>query len=208
MNKQTINIFRFLPLIVLGWACSADGDDTGYEYAPNMYHSVPYEPLSQITNEEQGWIVDSDDRDKYGEYYNSNPLNPHRMTMREPAPNTVKRDKYLPYRYAKDSLTAAAAELSNPLPDSASVIQDGKALYSRFCQHCHGVNGEGDGPVADPEIYAGVANLKSAAVKNVSEGHIFHVITHGKGRMGAHGSQIQIEDRWKIAAYVKELQKQ
>jgi hypothetical protein len=55
--------------------------------------------------------------------------------------------------------------------------------------------------------YNGVANLKSDALKGVSEGHIFHVITHGKGLMWAHGSQISPEDRWKIAKYVKALQK-
>ena len=34
------------------------------------------------------------------------------------------------------------------------------------------------------------------------------VITHGKGRMWGHGSQISIEDRWKIVKYVQTLQKQ
>jgi hypothetical protein len=49
--------------------------------------------------------------------------------------------------------------------------------------------------------------LKGDAIKNVTEGHIFHVITYGKGLMGSHGSQVSEEDRWKIAKYVKELQK-
>jgi hypothetical protein len=52
-----------------------------------------------------------------------------------------------------------------------------------------------------------VANLTGDALKGISEGHIFHVITHGKGLMWAHGSQISVEDRWKIARYVKTLQK-
>ncbi|MFN9501307.1 MAG: c-type cytochrome, partial [Chryseotalea sp.] len=43
--------------------------------------------------------------------------------------------------------------------------------------------------------------------KNITEGHIFHVITHGKGLMWAHGSQISPEDRWTFAKYVKALQK-
>ena len=31
------------------------------------------------------------------------------------------------------------------------------------------------------------------------------VITKGKGRMGAHGSQIPVETRWKIVHYVKQV---
>ena len=52
-----------------------------------------------------------------------------------------------------------------------------------------------------------MANLNGAAYKEISEGHIFHVITYGKGLMGAHGSQVSPDDRWRIARYVKELQK-
>jgi len=37
--------------------------------------------------------------------------------------------------------------------------------------------------------------------------NIFHVITHGKGRMWAHGSQVTPEERWKIAHYIHKLQK-
>ena len=50
------NIHHIL-LIVLGislWSCKAKDDFQGLEYAPNMYHSVPYEGLSQITDEGEG----------------------------------------------------------------------------------------------------------------------------------------------------------
>lgn len=188
-------------------ACGAEGDDTGYEFAPNMYHSVPYEPLSQITDEEEGTLTEMFDRnsDGHGEYYNSNPLNPHRMTMRVPPANTVPRGAYLPYRIHKDSLEQAA-KLKSPLPENDEVLTSGRLLYDRFCDHCHGGAGQGDGLVA--EVYPGVANLTGAAYQNLTEGHIFHVITHGKGLMQPHGSQIKPEDRWKIARYVKQLQGQ
>jgi len=111
----------------------------------------------------------------------------------------------LPVRIPADSLDVAASELISPLEESKEVLKEGKALYDRFCEHCHGEKGAGDGLVA--EKYLGVANLNGAALIDISEGHIFHVITYGKGLMGAHGSQISQEDRWKIARYVKELQK-
>jgi len=200
---------------VLLAGCKAGGDNPGLEYAPNMYHSVAYEPLTQVTDESAGTIVNSLDNGR-GEYFNSNKYNPHRMNMREPAPNTVKRNDqgWLPYRLGKDDLLAAA-EIKNPLDSSAAMIAEGKALYAVYCNHCHGPKGLGDGKVAtgvtvdgvEKGLVGGVANLTGEAYLNISEGHIFHVITWGKGLMQAHGSQVSPEDRWKIAKYVKTLQK-
>ena len=198
--------------------CSASGDNQGREYAPNMYHSVAYEPLTQIKDEEAGrWVTSIDYADGHAEYFNSNKLNPYAMNMREPAPNTVKRNPqgWLPYRLHKDSLALAARTLKNPLDSSAAIISQGKALYEMYCDHCHGAKGAGDGKVAVGALvdgvqksnYNGVPDYKSAGLINISEGHIFHVITHGKGLMWAHGSQVSPEDRWKIAKYVKVLQK-
>ncbi len=218
MSKHQSIVSVALPVlaVILLAGCAAKGDYPGREYAANMYHSVAYEPLSQITDEDAGaWVNSLDNRS--GEYFNSNRYNPHRMNMREPAPNTVKRNKYgwLPYRYSKDSLAYAAKVLKNPLDSSAAVLADGKVLYETYCKHCHGAKGEGDGKVAlgvtidgvQKGQVAGVANLRGDALKNISEGHIFHVITMGKGLMGSHGGQINPDERWKIAKYVKTLQK-
>lgn len=190
--------------------CTAEGDRTGREYAPNMYHSVAYEPLTQITDENAGAWVNSLDNNR-GEYFNSNKYNPNRMNMRMPPANTVKRNKFgwLPFRQKavpKDSIAIVSAGLKNPLDSTVAVLADGKALFAMYCKHCHGASGAGDGKVADK--YAGVANLKGEAYLGISEGHIFQVITNGAGLMASHASQISPEDRWKISKYVKALQKQ
>jgi mono/diheme cytochrome c family protein len=205
MKNLLVNIFLVFTLSLMLLSCSADKDNPGVEYAPNMYHSTPYEPLSQITDKEIGSWLDSNPDDNHGEFYNSNPYNPYGMTMRDPVPNTVKRSSYLPYRIPKDSLELAAL-IKNPLASTEEVLKEGKVLYTRYCIHCHGEKGMGDGLVGI--AYKGVIALNSRAVKNKSEGHIFHVITHGKGRMWAHGSQVSIENRWKIVKYVQTLQKQ
>jgi mono/diheme cytochrome c family protein len=188
-------------------SCAARDNNPGVEYAPQMYHSIPYEGLSQIQDEEAGrWLTSMDDVP--GEFYTSNPNNPHAMNMREPVANTVKRSKkgYLPYRIPKDSLELAGATLKNPLDSTAAIVAQGKALFDRYCEHCHGSTGLGDGLVG--EVFKGVTPYNSRAVKDKPEGHIFHVITHGKGRMGAHASQVSVEDRWKIVRFVQTLQKQ
>lgn len=187
--------------------CTAHGDYPGREYAPNMYHSVAYEPLSQITDKSAGaWVEALDNRE--GEYYNSNGYNPYAMNMRTPPLHTVKRNQYdwLPYRGSNDNESLAAADkLVNPMDSTKEVLAAGKVLWETYCDHCHGTKGAGDGKVADK--YNGVANLTLPNYANITEGHIFHVITFGKGLMGAHGSQVSPEDRWKIAKYVKSLQK-
>lgn len=202
------NILFMLVIGVALAACTASGDNPGLEYAPNMYHSVAYEPYTQITDPDEGrWLTSIEYPDGHAEFYNSNNLNPFRMNMRLPAENTVSRNQ-MPYRLHKDSLDIAAKYLKSPFAETAedkAILADGKVLYEIYCDHCHGAKGEGDGKVADK--YAGVANLKGDAYKNISEGHIFHVITMGKGLMQSHGSQITPEERWKIAHYVKSLQK-
>lgn len=196
-------------ICLLAWlsSCSAGKDKTGYEYAPQMYHSVPYEALSQIKDKEAGrWLTARASGE--GEFYNANPYHPHGMTMRVPVAGTVRRSdrRFLPYRIPKDSLTLAARSLVNPLPNTEEVVAKGMALYGRFCLHCHGSEGQGDGSVG--QLYKGVPKYNSSALRSLSEGHIFHVITHGRGRMSSHGSQISQEERWKIVRYVQVLQQQ
>ncbi|MEX2593439.1 MAG: cytochrome c [Anditalea sp.] len=204
---QSIYLVSLLGAGIAMISCQASGDDPGLEFAPNMYHSVPYEPLSQIRNEEYGsWL--STREDGKGEYFSSNPLNPHGMSMREPVANTVPRNKdgFLPYR--RDSADFnEAAEMQNPLELTDQVLVEGRQLYMQYCSTCHGPAGAGDGKVG--AVLGGVANLIGGAYIDLPEGHIFHVITHGKGRMRPHASQISIERRWKIVHYVKqEIQKQ
>ncbi len=199
-------VFGVSAAVILA-GCSASGDNQGVEYAPNMYHSVAYEPLTQVVDEDAGrWLTSIEYPDDHAEFFNSNKLNPNRMNMRIPPANTVNRNKFgwLPYRLEKDSLTQAA-KIKNPLDSTAAILANGRALYDMYCDHCHGAKGAGDGKVA--EKYAGVPNYKSDALLGMTEGHIFHVITHGKGLMWAHGSQLHPDERWAIAKYVKTLQK-
>ena len=44
-----------------------------------------------------------------------------------------------------------SAELErNPVPLDQRVLAGGQRIYKSKCQGCHGVNGKGDGPDADP----------------------------------------------------------
>ncbi len=200
---NSIHKFTLLVGLTAGLiSCGDDHNDTGTEFAPNMYNSVGYEPLTQLEGD-------------------TNKINPYGMNMRLPVAGTVSRKKYtgadslkkaflaqelLAKTVPNDSLSYSAALLKNPLAATPENIEAGKLQYERFCQHCHGEGGKGDGLVA--KAYKGVPVYSSDALKDVNDGHIYHVITHGTGRMWPHGSQISSENRWKIVLYVHWLQKQ
>jgi len=187
--------------ISLLFSCGSDPNDPGLEYAPQMYHSIAFEPFSQVL-------------DTSSEFYNTINVNPDGLNQRKPVAGTVARKQYegmkkgslaneiFAYNIPADSLELAARTLSNPIPLSKESVEDGKVLYGRYCQSCHGEGGLGDGKVADQ--YKGVANLVGKS-KVVTDGHIFHVITNGKGRMWPHGSQVNPDERWKIVHFVKSL---
>ncbi len=204
--KYNISLLM-LPVIIGMIGCKARNNYPGLEYAPNMYHSITYEPLSQITDEKAGTWLNSDD-DPYGEFYTSNPNNPYKMNLRMPPANTVKRTKngWFPYHIPKDSVDLAGRILKNPLDSTAQIVESGHQLFLIYCVHCHGENGQGDGKVG--VVFKGVAAYNVGRTKELPEGHIFHVITYGIRRMGAHGSQITPEDRWKIVRYIQVLQNQ
>lgn len=207
MNKSNIHHILLIVAGISLWSCKAKNDFPGLEFAPNMYHSVPYEGLSQITNENEGkWL--SNREDGLGEFYNTNPNNPYGINMREPVANTVKRSKagFLPYRIHKDSAEYAGRVLVNPLDSTSEIVAEGKTLYGIYCMSCHGATGQGDGKVG--QVFLGVPAYNVGRVKDLPEGQVFHTITHGRGRMMAHGSQVSVEERWKIARYVQVLQNQ
>jgi cytochrome c553 len=198
-------------------SCSADGNYTGIEYAPQMYHSVPYEPLSQVVDKETSFLglVDLGYNNTMPQFKNGELRGDTLSNMLLPVEGTVKRQYYTSeslkdtvmfFDLHPDSLSYAAKNLKNPLPaGDEAVLAKGKALYTSYCAACHGEKGDGKGKVG--EVYGGVPNYTAAAYKNMTEGHIFHVITHGKGRMWPHKSQLSAEERWKVVRYVQELQK-
>lgn len=165
------------------------------EYAPNMYVSEAYEPVTVV-----------EDKENFEEAYNVMPGNEGKGNLKLPVANTIKRG-FTPYTISKDSLEYASKTLVSPYANATGAVNDqvlaeGEVLYGRFCAHCHGDTGAGDGPVNDK--LKGVANLSGGQLVTISEGHIFHVITRGKGRMLQHASQVEAADRWKIAHYVKQ----
>src|SRR6185436_7694983 len=89
-----------------------------------------------------------------------------------------------------------------PVAVTEQLMQRGQQRFAIYCTPCHGPQGDGNGIVKK----YGLATVKSLHDKLVvvqNDGEIFNTITHGKSTMMAYGSQIPIEDRWAIVAYVR-----
>jgi hypothetical protein len=100
--------------------------------------------------------------------------------------------------------TTNFVELS-PMQVNAQIMARGQQRYQINCQPCHGPLGDGNG-VTRKLGMAVVANLHDPRIVKMADGELFFVITNGRNLMGPYASQITIEDRWAIVAYVRALQ--
>jgi len=62
------------------------------------------------------------------------------------------------------------------------------------------------GKFPPPPSYSKGNSSRGGAMRDLTDGKVFHTITYGINLMGAHASQINPEDRWKIVMYVRQLQ--
>lgn len=81
----------------------------------------------------------------------------------------------------------------------------GQELFKIYCQVCHGVSGEGDGPVTK-KGFPPPPSLKDKNVMKYSDEELFRIISDGIKNMPAYKSQILPGDRYKIIEYVRQLQ--
>ena len=112
---------------------------------------------------------------------------------------------HIPYKF-KGKPEDAEKALVNPIPGQN--LARGKQLFETYCYVCHGVKGDGQGPVA-AKFQVPVPSLLSDKVRGFKDGRIFHIITDGQGVMGTYATQIKEEkDRWAVVNYVRSLKKE
>ena len=183
-NLKLITCGTFAIMLVAGFtSCGKkDANSPGFEFMPDMYRSPSLE------------------------YYGTHIINGDTINNSKlPVAGTIARG-YLPYVYPNtpDGYELAGLYLKNPTVYSEAIEKEGEELYGKFCVHCHGATGAGDGKVGaklpgPPPAYNG-------PLKNLPEGKIFHTLTYGKGTMGSHASQLTQEERWKLVYFVQKLQ--
>lgn len=93
----------------------------------------------------------------------------------------------------------------NPLAVNAELLARGRQRFTINCSPCHGQMADGNG-ITKKYGMAVVANLHDKRIVEMGDGEIFHVITNGRNLMQPYGSQVDVQDRWAIIAYVRALQ--
>jgi mono/diheme cytochrome c family protein len=93
-----------------------------------------------------------------------------------------------------------------PVAIDQAAMARGRERFEINCQVCHGAAGQGNG-ITTRYGLNGVANFHIDRMRQMADGEIFNTITNGKGLMNGYGANISIDDRWKIIAYVRALQR-
>ncbi|MBA4106529.1 MAG: quinol:cytochrome C oxidoreductase [Pirellula sp.] len=100
-------------------------------------------------------------------------------------------------------------QLTDELPPEfkldAALLKRGEQRFNVFCSNCHGLSGDGDGMIV-LRGYRKPPTYHSERLRGTPIGHFFDVATNGFGVMPSYASQIPVEDRWAIAAYIRALQ--
>ncbi len=164
-------------------ACFHDKTEPGYEYAPQMYRPIAYNPDQPNPNFKDG------------------------KTAQLPVEGTLSLGQSnFPYENNTEGYEKAGLELKNPLETNEKILAEGKLLYTNMCTQCHGEQGRANGAVVASGKFPPPPAYQSDALKNLPEGKIFFSITYGKNLMGSHASQLNKEERWKVVRYVQYLQ--
>lgn len=203
---------------VLGLAsCTEDPNSPGVEYMPDMYRSTGYEAYLKKFDIDSADFFDRNlEKLGYEEAADTAKLALVKevqelydvfktgIVTRKPVVGTVADGKK-PFPIEKGDRSLANA-VKMPIPYTEVSINEGKAFYEIFCDHCHGPKGEGKGALITKELFLKPPAYSGTTTKDLSAGEIFYTIQYGKGMMGSHASQISVERRWKIVQYVQTLQ--
>ncbi len=151
-----------------------------------------------------------------------NPLFADGRAMRAPVEGTVARgESYVDtHLYEGVSTGGWATSLPSTMSMDEATLARGHQRFDIYCSACHGYAGFGDGAVNQRAMelvanangpvngtqWVAAKSLHDETTRNQPMGQLFNTITHGIRNMAGYGSQITVEDRWAIAAYVKALQ--
>lgn len=92
-----------------------------------------------------------------------------------------------------------------PFQVTAETVKRGRERYEIFCSVCHGSTGYGDGMIVR-RGFRQAASFHEERLRQAPVGHFFDAITNGWGAMPSYASQVPVQDRWAIIAYIRALQ--
>jgi cytochrome c553 len=92
-----------------------------------------------------------------------------------------------------------------PIQITRADVERGQQRFNIYCSPCHGRLGNGHGMIVARGLRQPPSYLDQRLV-DAPIGHFFDVMTNGYGAMYSYASRVAVDDRWRIAAYIRALQ--
>ncbi|HLB58960.1 MAG TPA: cytochrome c, partial [Bdellovibrionota bacterium] len=125
--------------------------------------------------------------------------------MRPLVPGTIPRGGLKENDHLYKGVVNGTYAATLPMPLTKPLLQRGQARYNIYCTPCHGGAGFGDGIIIS-RGFIPPPSLHDERLISQPVGYFFFVMGNGIRTMPSYRSQIPVEDRWAIAAYVRALQ--
>ena len=92
-----------------------------------------------------------------------------------------------------------------PFSVTPEVLARGRERFNIYCTPCHSRLGDGNGMIVQ-RGYKRPPSYHTERLRKAPLGYFFDVMTNGFGAMPDYASQIPVNDRWAIVAYIRALQ--
>jgi len=139
----------------------------------------------------------------------ANPFFADGRSMRTPVEGTVARGKLRANTVLYEGVNENGDYINEiPFDLTQSFLFRGKDKFEVYCQVCHGGTGDGQGIIMTGGYgYVPAPSFHRESSYNMADGEIYSAIANGIRNMPSYASQIKVEDRWAIVAYVRALQR-
>jgi mono/diheme cytochrome c family protein len=128
--------------------------------------------------------------------------------MQPPPGGTVRRGELLDSRLTEGRERGGAYLSDVPLAVTGKLLARGQSRFGIFCAVCHGEAGDGRSIVASNMVERPPPSLLSPQLRALPAGLLYQVVQQGFGRMPSYATELTVEDRWAVVAYVRRLQAQ
>jgi mono/diheme cytochrome c family protein len=92
-----------------------------------------------------------------------------------------------------------------PIQITREDVERGRERFNIYCSPCHGRLGNGNGMVVSRGLRQ-PPDYHDERLRTAPVGHFFDVMTNGYGAMYSYASRVPVDDRWRIASYIRALQ--
>ncbi|MBO6572285.1 MAG: c-type cytochrome [Balneola sp.] len=131
-----------------------------------------------------------------------------KRSMRQPVEGTIARGLLksdVAYYEGTDANGEWIADI--PVEVTKELLYRGQERYDVYCSVCHGGTGAGDGIIMTGNYgYVPAPTYHQDRLREAPDGEIYSAIYNGVRTMPSYATQIKVEDRWAIVAYIRALQ--